>query len=124
MSPTRTEVFNVDTGDTRANGDTITAVCSRTAILIGEEPRVKLIHAVYPKLEGSDGDIVTIRVGGQMAPSDLVTWGPAQDYVIGKSRRIDCNVQGRYAAIQFEGRNLAVWSVSGFGIEFSQRGYA
>ena len=124
MSPTRVEVFNVDTGDTRANGDTITAVCTRTAILIGEEPRVKLIHAIYPKLEGSDGDIVTIRVGGQMAPSDLVTWGPAQDYVIGRSRRIDCNVQGRYAAIQFEGRNLAVWSVSGFGIEFSQRGYA
>jgi hypothetical protein len=124
MSPTRVEVFNLDVGDTRANGDSITAVCERTAILIGDEPRVKLIHALYPKLEGMDGDIVTIRVGGQMAPSDLVTWGPAQDYVIGRSRRIDCNVQGRYAAIHIEGRNLAPWSISGFGIEFSQRGYA
>jgi len=124
MSPTRVEVFNIELSDTRANGDTITAVCERTAILIGEEPRIKLIHALYPKLQGADGDIVTIRVGGQMAPSDLVTWGPAQDYVIGKSRRIDCNVQGRYAAVHIEGRNLSAWSVSGFGIEFSQRGYA
>jgi hypothetical protein len=105
FSPTKVDVFNIDVGDTRANGDNITSVCERIAILLGDEPRVKFIHALHPRLEGNNGDIVTIRIGGQMTPSDLVTWGPAQDFVIGKSRRIDCNVQGRYAAVRFEGRN-------------------
>lgn len=124
FSPTHVDIFNIDVGDMRASGDHITSVCERTSILIGEEPRVKFIHALHPRLQGNAGDIVTIRIGAQMAPSDLVTWGPAQDFVIGQSRRVDCNVQGRYAAVRFEGRNLATWSVSGFGIEYSQRGYA
>lgn len=123
MSPTKAQVFNVDTGDTRANGDTITASCERTGLVLKDEQTVKLISAVYPRIQGSVGSQVTVRVGAQMAAADAVVWGAPQPYVIGQTHKVDCRVQGRLAAVRFEGRGLAPWSVAGFGLEFTPRGY-
>jgi hypothetical protein len=124
MSPGAAEVYQLELGETRANGDPVTAAIERTGILLGGEPRVHYIHALHPRVDGNPGSVITCRVGAHMAPVDPVTWGPPQPYTIGQTRRIDCNLQGKYAAVRFEAASLAAWSVSGFGIEFSTRGYA
>lgn len=124
MSPGAAEVFQLELGETRANGDPVSAALERTGLLLGEEPRIKYIHALHPRIQGDAGSVITCRVGAHMTPSDPVAWGPAQPFTIGSTRRIDCNVQGRYAAVRFEAASLAAWGVSGFGLEFTQRGYA
>jgi hypothetical protein len=124
MSPPASEVFQLELGELRANGDTIIASLERVGLLLGEEPRIKFIHALHPRIQGDPNAIITCRVGVHNAPTDPVTWGQAQPYFIGRTRKIDCNLQGRYAAVSFNSGELSSWSVSGFGLEFTQRGYA
>jgi hypothetical protein len=124
MSPIASEVYQLELGETRANGDPVSGAIERTGLLLGDEPRLKYIHALHPRVQGNPGSAITCRVGVHMTPADPVAWGPPQSFVIGQSRRVDCNLQGRYAAVRFEAASLASWSVSGFGLEFTQRGYA
>lgn len=123
-SPVNAAAYWIDTGDARATGALIVAALERSGLILGDEPRLKFIHALHPRVQGTPGDVITVRVGTQMTASDPVTWAQPQQYTIGTSRRVDCNAQGRYAAVRFEAAIAAPWSVGGFGIEFTQRGYA
>jgi hypothetical protein len=122
FSPTLTQVFTLDAGDARADGGSIQASVERSGLVLGEEQTVKLVSAIYPRIQGTAGQAVSVQVGGQMAGGDPVNWAPAQQWLIGSTKRVDCSVQGRFVAVRFAGEGLAPWSVSGFGVEFQTRG--
>lgn len=124
VSPNNANAYQLDVGNARASGAAIAAALERSALLIGPEPRVKFFTAIHPRIDGAPGDVVTVRIGTQMTPSDPVTWSQALPWTIGQSRRLDCNAQGRYASVRFEATNVSPWSVAGFGIEYGVRGYA
>lgn len=123
FSPKLSQVFTLDTGDARANGDNIVASIERSGLVLGDEQTVKLVSAIYPRIDGTAGQTVSVQVGGQMAGGDPVVWASPQAWTIGSARRVDCSVQGRFLAIRFAGEGLAPWSVAGFGVEYQSRGY-
>jgi hypothetical protein len=116
------QVFTLDAGDARADGGAISASVERSGLVLGEEQTVKLVSAIYPRIQGTAGQAVSVQVGSQMAGGDPVAWASAQEWLIGSTKRVDCSVQGRFVAVRFQGQGLAPWSVSGFGVEFQSRG--
>lgn len=123
FSPTLAQVFTLDAGDARADGSTVQASVERSALMLGDEQTVKLVSGIYPRIQGSQGQAISVQVGSQMAGGDPVTWAAPQVWEIGSSRKVDCSVQGRFVSVRFASGGQAAWSVSGFGIEYQPRGY-
>jgi hypothetical protein len=124
FSPSKVQVFTLDAGDSRDGGGRIQASVERTALVLGDEQTVKLVSAIYPRVQGTAGQSIRVQVGAQMAGGDPVAWASPQDWVIGSSKRVDCSVQGRFVSVRFEGDGIAAWSVSGFGVEYQARGFS
>jgi hypothetical protein len=114
----------LDAGDSRDGGGRIQASVERTALVLGDEQTVKLVSAIYPRVQGTAGQSIRVQVGAQMAGGDPVAWASPQDWVIGSSKRVDCSVQGRFVSVRFEGDGIAPWSVAGFGVEYQARGFS
>ena len=110
-----------DNGITQEVGDLRTTL-QREALDFGDPDSVKLVSEVWPKMVGNLGDVIRIRVGSQMEPSDEISWSPYVDYTIGSSRKIDTFAQGRFLSFEFLGENVQPWRCTGFEVNLERAG--
>lgn len=111
--------FNVN--DTQPVGQ-ITARISRESLDFGDSASVKLLTEIWPKIIGTDSDVIQVRAGSQMEPYDPITWTEYQPYTIGSSKKIDTFARGRLISVEFLAQGARNWRCAGFDLNIEPAG--
>jgi len=115
LSSAVTSAINI-IGDTfDIDGVAMPSKLEKLTMDLGDPDAIKIIKSVTPRITGSVGTVVYIRIGTQMLSDDNVTWGSEQAYTIGTDREVYFTQKGRFLSIRM--RTQAVgdnWKCHGF----------
>lgn len=118
---TNTSLQNIDFIDSFDGVDPL-AELERTGLDLGLPDRYKLVTRIWPRIEGPNGSIVQVRVGGQEGPELPIVWDDYQDYVIGETSELSVVAAGRLIAIGMRSTTSATWRSPSFDIEVQEQG--
>jgi len=106
-----------------ADGQFAQAYLERRGLGFGEDERMKRVVNVRPRIKGSPGETVIVRVGGHMTdPEADPEYDVAVEFVIGEDVVIDCIVEYRYIAIRFETGTATQWRLTSFDYDIQLGG--
>ena len=94
----------------------------RTGLDMGSPDVVKHATRVYPRVDGTSGMQLQIRMGGAMKPGGAVTWDAWRSFRIGDPNAVGVNATGRFLAIEMQSDTGGEWRMPGFDLEYSERG--
>ena len=114
-----TKLQHMDIGQTD-DGANIETYIEKLSMAIDPAGRdVILVIAMWPFFEGTPGDIVHIRIGGQMVQDDPIGWETEQSFVIGVDEKCDCLIKGRYISFSIRSDTGNTWAFHDVGFELS-----
>lgn len=116
-----TELHEQDVTDALVDGD-IRSELVREQLDFGDPSTTKLVRAVWPRIEGEDGQQVDVQVGSQFRNADPISWSAAVPFTIGETRKIDTFAQGRYISLRFSATGGKKWTLPGFDVELAPSG--
>lgn len=112
----------------QTHGGNITAYVERQGLGIpvaqGQPPdqtQWKMIRAIWPRLEGTVGGVVTVSLAG-MASHDATPSYTTFNYTIGTNTKIDTFVSGRVFAIKFSSNTNISWKLHGYELDYQPGG--
>lgn len=82
----------------------------------------KQVRAVYPHIDGTDGGIINISVGGKDNTDQTTTWSTAKAFVIGTDYKIDSLVDARLPGVKFESDSNIEWRLHGYELDIEVTG--
>ena len=104
------------------DGVPVTAYLERSGLSFGEPDYTKRVTSVRPRITGSAGATVLMRIGGHMSdPAADPDYGDPIPFVIGETIALDCFADWRYIAIRFESGTASAWKLDSYDLEV-QRG--
>lgn len=108
----------IEAQDPEAPDADIAARLEKSGLSFGNAQLRKLVKAIWPKLKGREGDIVTFRIGGQELPGGPVEWADPVDFAIGSGYPVETFVEGRYIAIEVTSQGGDPWAMGTSDIEY------
>lgn len=98
----------------------------RTGLALGEPSRVKLLRAVYPRIDAPTGTVVQIQAGAANDPERAPAWSAPVTYTVGSTYKADMFADGRFA----QGRFLALritgtsgrWRIKSLDVDVAMKG--
>jgi len=84
---------------------------------------MKFLRNVWPRINGTAGEVVNVYVGSQMEIDGGISWQAPKPYTIGVSKKIDCLCSGRLFAIRFESVDAMSWRLQGYELDASFGGH-
>ncbi len=124
VSKEREFAFIFDLEDTE-NGAPVTCFLSKESMDLGMPETIKLVKNIYPRLEGeggTNGQVVQVRVGTQMASAAPIDWQPAVDFTIGTSVQVNVFARGRFLSVQFSSDEGSAWRCWGWHMQIQEMG--
>lgn len=115
------KLLGIDIG-TDFSGTDYTAKIERTGLTFDAPDSVKLIKAIYPRIDGTTGSTVYIQAGGAMDVEGSYTWCDPVPYVIGTTYRADLFATGRFMAYRVYSTSSFAWRVRALDIEIVKMG--
>ena len=82
---------------------------------------VKILRKIWPRIVAPAGTEFTIRGGGQIERGDPINFD-TRIFTVGTDDSVDVLVEGKFLSVQFETEQDVVWEMSGFGLEWEERG--
>ena len=128
-SPPNSQLLFVD--DTNSKSDGVSPVggtITRESLELGAPESFKYVRRIWPRIDGTTGTIVKIRVGSQVTPSGAISWSAFQDFNVNEDDFLNFDVAGRYISVRFEEDTVpgapiqALWQLHGFDIEYTLQG--
>jgi hypothetical protein len=126
--PVNSKIYKAEE-TTQFDGSSMEVVLERTGLGIpfreGQPPDIssmKFIRNVWPRIEGTAGGVVSVEVGTQMEPEGAVNWLPAQDFIIGTTKKIDVLATGRLLCYRFSSNTALEWKLHGLSLDVEFRG--
>ncbi|QDY70133.1 hypothetical protein [Qingshengfaniella alkalisoli] len=107
-------------GDTGAS--TVAARLEKSGLSFGDAQRRKMIRAIWPKVRGREGDIVTFRVGGQERSGGAMRWADPVAFAIGSDDPVEVFVQGRYMVLEVTSDGGEPWRMGTIDVEYRGAG--
>lgn len=105
-------------------GETIETIITRTGIglpFTADKPpdlfSQKFMRALRPRLEGTDGGEVFVRIGTQDYVDSPVEWRNEESYIIGVTDFIDILATGRLLAVSFRSNSAIEWRLHGYEVD-------
>lgn len=120
-------LFVDDTSTTRDDSAVVGQI-TRESLDLGTPEALKYVRRVWPRIEGSTGTIIRVRVGVQDEPSEGISWSPQQDFLVNETDFLNFDQSGRYISVRFEdpgqveGIINPTWRVHGFDLEYTFQG--
>ena len=106
------------------NGTDFTAKLERTGIGIPFRENLppdfgskKYCTEIWPRITGTIGGIVQIRIGAHDTFHEEPKWGEWKNYVIGTTQKINVTTGGRLLAISFQSTTAISWKLHGYSLE-------
>ena len=94
----------------------------RLGLDFGEPDRYKYVSRVWPKIDGVDGSVVRLRIGGQAYGEGPVTWDEWRDVIIGTTEVVGVNARGRLIAVEIESDTSATWRAPSLTVQVELQG--
>ena len=88
---------------------------------MGTPGTIKLLRRIWPNISAPTGTIFTIRGGAQLDLNDSIDFDTVE-FVVGTDDHVDVLASGRYLSVQFETDQDVLWEMSGFSLEYEERG--
>lgn len=114
-------ILGVDTGND-FSGTPFTARIERTGLSFDAPDRVKLLKAIYPRIDGTSGATVYIQAGGAMDAEGSYTWGAAVPYVVGSTYKADLFASGRFLAYRIYTTDTTAWRIRSIDMDVVAQG--
>lgn len=100
------------------NGVPIDSFLERRGLSFDADDRTKRIVSVRPRITGTPGGTVIVKVGGHMTdPAADPEYSAEVEFVIGQDVAVDCIVDYRYPAIRFEAGTATAWKLDSFDFD-------
>jgi hypothetical protein len=93
------------------------AYLERRGLSFGAPERIKLVRGIRPRIVGSTGQTVSIRIGSSNDPYADPTWGPTMTHTIGQTLSDDCMVSGRYIAVRLDSGSAFQWRLDSYDLD-------
>jgi hypothetical protein len=110
------KLWSTDTADTN-DGQPVYAFLERQSLPINNNILRALVTRVIPRIDGTPGDVIQIRTGGQAYFGESISWSSAQDFTIGQSIACDFQTEGRLISVRFEGSTSNKWMLHSYKLE-------
>ena len=94
----RISAFDVSSSDDGATP--LTGSLERVGMSLDEPSMVKLMRAVYARIDAPASSIITFQVGGAMYPDSAVTWSDPVQIAGGQAIKADSFASGRFLALR------------------------
>ena len=104
------------------NGTGFTSSLTREGLAFDSPEQVKLIRAVYPRIDGPSGAKVQIEVGGAMDVEGPLVWSPPVTYTVGTTYKADAFASGRFLAIRFTSLDNQPWRIRSYDLDVVKQG--
>ena len=120
-------LFVDDTSTTRDDAAVVGQI-SRESLDLGTPEALKYVRRIWPRIDGSTGTIIKIRVGVQDEPSEAISWSVQQDFRVNEDDFLNFDASGRYISVRFEDDSApgaqanTIWGIHGFDIEYTFQG--
>ena len=115
-----TEALEINKSLTES-GVNVQSVLAKETDSLGTPFVVKNFRSIYPRVSGTAGFTVDVRIGTQMRPSDPITWAAKQTFDPATKENLNFFVSGRYLSVEFSSTGLEAWQLDGYGVEFTER---
>lgn len=83
---------------------------------------IKFVRDIWPRIEGTDGGVVRVYIGSQMAVDGAITYKGPYNYTIGMTQHIPVRVSGRLISIKFESIDATAWRLHGYELDVVRGG--
>jgi hypothetical protein len=120
MSSTASRIYMMDQ-TTKFDGTDFTSTLTRTGMALGAPDRVKLVRAIYPRIEGFTGTTLSIQVGGANDAETSPVWSTASTYTVGSTYKADTFASGRFISLKITGTSGA-WRLKSCDMDVVQSG--
>lgn len=121
LGSTSTHLYLTD-GAASYDGATPTMYVERTGLSLGRPDKVKLVKAIYPRVDAVPGTSLNVRIGGAMTADGTYTWTPSTSYTVGTSLATYGLISGRYIGVKLESTAGAPWRCRSLDIEYEITG--
>lgn len=124
----KARIVFVDNANSLVDGTPVGGQITRESLDLGAPESFKYVRRVWPRITGSTGTIVQVRVGTQTDPSAGISWSVTQDFRVNVDKFLNFDKSGRYISVRFEedtsptAQPQATWSVHGFDLEYTLQG--
>jgi hypothetical protein len=106
------------------NGVAMTVYMERSHLpLLKDISRLKRVMRVYPRVLGTTGDTIDIKIGYRDALDGTVTYTPAKTFTIGTDYKVDFRISARVIDVRFEYSGSNPVRLFGYEVEFKPDGY-
>ena len=128
VADTNSRLLFVDDTSTLRDDSAVVGIIRRESLDLGTPEALKYVRRVWPRIEGSTGTVIKVRVGVQDEPSEGISWSPFQDFNVNENDFLNFDASGRYISLSFEDDSApgaAVnpsWRIHGFDLEYTFQG--
>ena len=118
----------VDDTSTSRDDSAVFGQITRESMDLGTPESLKYVRRVWPRVEGSTGTTLKIRVGVQDDPTAGISWSAQQDFRINEDSFLNFDASGRFISVRLEDDGApgaipnALWRVHGFDLEYTFQG--
>ena len=97
------------------DGSAMTSSLEKLTMDLGDSDQVKMIKSVTPRITANAGTVIYIRIGTQLNPEDVISWGSEVAYTVGTDREAHFTQKGRFISIRMRTQNTnTYWKCHGF----------
>lgn len=104
------------------DGTVFTSTLERTGLAFDQPDTVKLVRAVYPRIDAAKGTQVQIQVGGTNDVEAPVDWQPPVTYTVGSTYKANTFASGRFLAIRFQSLDNQPWRLRSLDLDIKMQG--
>ena len=123
LSSAVTSAINI-IGDTfDIDGAAMPSKLEKLTMDLGNPDAIKIITSLTPRITGTTGTKVYIRIGVQLLADDVVSWSGEQVYTIGNDREVHFHEKGRFISVRMRTQDIgANWTCHGFYMKVAESG--
>lgn len=120
MASSDTKLFLLDASGS-FEGYLPDAYLERRGMSLTAPEAVKLVTRIRPRIKGTRGETVVVKVGSSSSPYQDPQW-TTMTHTIGETISNDCLVSGRYIAVRFETGSAFQWRLDSYDLEVENEG--
>ena len=99
-----------------------TSSIERQDLSLDAPNQTKLIRRIWPRIEGTQGDVVTVSCGVRDSLDGAAVIYRDSPFTIGVDEKVDVFCSGKFVSVKLQQTQGSSWLMSGFDIEYELRG--
>lgn len=119
-----TRVSLVDSGTTDFGANIVSSL-ERRGMSFDDPYTVKVIRAIYPRIEAAAGTPITVQVGSAQTVQEIPKWSAPVTFIVGTGGQIKVNTfsqAGRFLALRISNSSLAAWRIRSLDLDIKTVG--